>query len=72
MLQVYVSGVLDVSEVCCKCFRCVAKIDLNVEKVVHVLQASVPNVSSVFLDIHYKCIYFDVAYVSHICCKCFI
>ena len=33
------------------------------------LQASVLNVSSVFLDVCCKCAYLDVAYVSHICCK---
>ena len=36
------------------------------------LQASVPNVSSVFSEVRYKCVYLDVTYVSHICCKCFI
>jgi hypothetical protein len=36
------------------------------------LQASVPNVSSIFLDVCHKCGYLDVAYVSHICCKGFI
>jgi hypothetical protein len=25
-----------------------------------------------FLDICCKCVYLDIAYVSHICCKCFI
>jgi hypothetical protein len=38
----------------------------------HMLQVSVPNVSSVFSDVCCKCVYLDVAYVSHICCKCFI
>jgi hypothetical protein len=36
------------------------------------LQASVPNVSAVFPDVCCKCIYLNVAYVSHICCKCFV
>jgi hypothetical protein len=36
------------------------------------LQMSVPNVSSVFLDISCKCVYLDVACVLHICCTCFI
>ena len=36
------------------------------------LQAYVPNVLSAFSDICSKCVYLDVAYVSHICCKCFI
>ena len=29
------------------------------------LQAFVPNVSSVFIDVRGKCVYLDVAYVSH-------
>jgi hypothetical protein len=33
------------------------------------LQAFILNVSSIFLDVCYKCAYSDVAYVSHICCK---
>jgi hypothetical protein len=36
------------------------------------LQASILNVSSVFSDVRCKCVYLDVAYVSHVCCKCFI
>ena len=36
------------------------------------LQTSAPNVSSVFSDVCCKCVYLDVAYVSHICCKFFI
>ena len=36
------------------------------------LQAHVPNVSSVFSNVCCKCIYLDVVYVSHICYKCFI
>jgi hypothetical protein len=36
------------------------------------LQASVLNVSSVFLDVCCKCVYLYIAYVSHTCCKCFI
>jgi hypothetical protein len=38
----------------------------------HMLQAFVPNVLSIFLDIRCNCVYLDIAYVSHICCKCFI
>jgi hypothetical protein len=37
----------------------------------HMLQAYVPNVSSVFSYVYCKCVYLDVAYVLHICCKCF-
>jgi hypothetical protein len=50
----------------------VAKIDrdvAHVTMVVHYVQASVPNVSSAFLDVCCKCAYLDVAYVSHVCCK---
>ena len=36
------------------------------------LQAPVLNVLSVFSDVCCKCVYLDVAYVSHTCCKCFI
>jgi hypothetical protein len=36
------------------------------------LQRSVTNVSFVFLDVCHKFVYLDVAYVSHICCMCFI
>jgi hypothetical protein len=35
-------------------------------------QESVPNVSYVFSYVYCKCVYLDVAYVSHICCMCFI
>ena len=66
MLQAYILSVLDVPEICCKCFRCVAKVDLDVAyvaKVVHVLQASVSNISSVFSDVCCNCVYLDVAYV---------
>jgi hypothetical protein len=35
------------------------------------LQASILDVSSVCLDVCCKCVYLNVAYVSHICCKYF-
>jgi hypothetical protein len=38
----------------------------------HILQVSVSNMSSIFSDVYCKCVYLDVIYVSHICCKCFI
>jgi hypothetical protein len=56
----------------------VAKVDHDVAYVaiiVHVccnLQVSIPNVSSVFSDVCCKCVYFDIAHVSYIRCKCFI
>jgi hypothetical protein len=59
LFQMYISSV---SYRCCiYCNGCIC-----------MLQASVPNVSSIFLDVCCKCIYVDVAYVSHICCKYFI
>jgi hypothetical protein len=36
------------------------------------LQASVPKVLSEFSDACCKCVYLDIAFISHICCKCFI
>jgi hypothetical protein len=54
----------------------VAKVDRDVAYVAIVctcmLQAYVPNVSSVFLDVRCKCVYLVVAYVSHMSYKCFI
>ena len=54
----------------------VAKVGCDVAYIAMVctrmLQASVPNVSSVFLDACCKCVYLDVSYVSHKCCKYFI
>ena len=53
----------------------VAKVDRDVScynGCTRMLQDSVPNISSVFIDVCRKCVYLDVAYVSYICCKCFI
>jgi hypothetical protein len=36
------------------------------------LQDFVPNVSAVFPDVYCKCVYLDIAYVSHMWCKYFI
>jgi hypothetical protein len=36
---------------------------------VYILQASIPNVSSIFSEVCCKCVYLDVA---KMCCKCFI
>jgi hypothetical protein len=50
----------------------VAKVDQNVSyiaMIAHVCcKRDVPNISSVFLDVCYKCVYLDVAYVfTHFC-----
>ena len=37
-----------------------------------ILQAFVPNISSIFSIVCCKCVYLNVAYVSHIYCKCLI
>jgi hypothetical protein len=53
----------------------VAKVNRDVVyivMVVNVLQMYVNNVSSVFSDVYCKCVYLDVAYVSHICYMYFI
>jgi hypothetical protein len=53
----------------------IAKVDRDIAYVVifvHVCcKASVPNILFVFSDVYCKCVYLDVAYVSHICRKCF-
>jgi hypothetical protein len=58
--------VTSVSYVCCKnrswCCTCC-------NGCTRMLQASIPNVSSVFLDVRRKCAYLNVAYASHIYCK---
>jgi hypothetical protein len=72
-LQIYAS-VSDVSEVCYSCFYgccknrsgcCICCNDCT-----RMLQTSVSNVSSAFSDVCCKCVYLDVAYISHIFCKC--
>jgi hypothetical protein len=54
----------------------VAKVDRGVAYVAMVVHLCctcvVPNVSPVFSDVCCKCVYLDVAYVSHICFRCFI
>ena len=66
LCQMYVSSV---SYRCCKSRSgcCICCNDCTC-----MLQVSAPNVSSIFLDLCCKCVYLDVAYVSHICCNCFI
>jgi len=52
-----------------------AKVDQDVVYVamsIHMLQPSVRNFSSIFLNVCCKCVYLNIAYVSHICYKCFI
>ena len=73
MLQVYVlvfqMYVARVSYGCCKSrLRCC----ICCNGCTRMLQASISNVSSVFSDVCCNCVYLDVAYVSHICFKCFI
>jgi hypothetical protein len=70
MFQVFQRYVASVSYGCCKCNRSGCCICCN--GYTPMLQAFVPNVSSVFSYVCCKCVYLDVAYVSHIYCKCFL
>jgi hypothetical protein len=69
LFQMFHSYIASVSYGCCKSrLRCC----IYCNGCTRMLQASVSNVSSGFSDIYCKCVYLQVAYVSHICCKCFI
>jgi hypothetical protein len=87
MLQTYVSGVLDVSKVCCKCFVSV-KVDRDVSHVAMAMHVCFKSMFQMF-RICCKCFNLDVAKVdldvAYICmlqtyvssvlytyCKCFI
>jgi hypothetical protein len=54
----------------------ITKVDRDVAYVAmictHMLLVLIPNVSSIFRTYVTIMCYLDVAYVSHICCKCFI
>jgi hypothetical protein len=67
-----------VVSICFKCFKCfrgilqvfhtdVAKVDrgccICCNSCTHMLQASVPNILSVFSDVCCKCVYLDIAYI---------
>jgi hypothetical protein len=59
---VFYTSVAKVDRGCCICCNGCTRMFL----------VTVPNVSSVFSDVCCKFVYLDIAYVSHICCKCFI
>jgi hypothetical protein len=77
-----------IANICFKCFRCfrdilqlfqinVAMVDQNVVYVAMVVHVFCKGLFSMFYLCFWtmcccKCVYLDVAYVSHICCKCFI
>jgi hypothetical protein len=67
MLEAHVSHVLDVLEVCCKCFHTdIAKVDRDVAyvaMVVHVYYKSLSTMFHLFSDVCCKHVYLDVAYV---------
>jgi hypothetical protein len=53
----------------------VAKVDREVAYVVMAIHICFKRYSKGFIclsDVCYKCVDLEVAYVSHICCKCFI
>ena len=62
MLQFVSHGCCISRSVCCLCCNGCTRM----------LQHFVSNVLAIFLDVCCKCVYLDVAYVSHICCKHFI
>jgi hypothetical protein len=86
--QCYVSGVFrHVASLCFKCFSCfrcmfrvfrtnVAKVHQDVAYVAMIVHVCCKRLSPVFhlcfSDVCCKCVYLDVPYVSHICCKYFI
>jgi hypothetical protein len=72
---------------CLKCFKCfidmlqvfhmvVAKLDRDVADATMLVlvccKLLFPMFHLFFSNVRCKCVYLDVAYVSHICCKCFI
>jgi hypothetical protein len=72
-----ISSVSVVSDVCFKCFHMdVAKVERDVAYVVSVSKTCCKLFCSqcfiCFLDVCCKCVYLDAAYVSHVCCKCFM
>jgi hypothetical protein len=63
VFQMFQKYVASVSDGCCKsisgcCICC--------NGCTRMLQRSVPDVSSVFSDVCYKCVYLNIEYVSHI------
>jgi hypothetical protein len=76
MLLAYISNVLGILKVCRKCFYTnVGKVDQKVAYVAMVVHVCCKHISSIFhlfLDVSCKCVYLDVAYVSHTYCKCFM
>jgi hypothetical protein len=50
----------------------VVKVDRDVAHVAMTIHVYVLNISSVPSYVRCKCVYLDVIYVSHLCCKCFI
>jgi hypothetical protein len=54
----------------------VAKVDQDVAHVAMAVHVCCKRLFQMFhlffFDVCCKCVYFDVPYVSHICCKCFI
>ena len=86
--QVFSGVFASVSDTCFKCFSCFGGMFqvwligccknrsgfayIAMVIYTYMLQAFVPNISLVFSVVCCKHVYLDVAYVLHICCKCFI
>jgi hypothetical protein len=60
------------SSVSCGCCKSRSRCCICCNDYTCMLQVYVPHVSSIFSDVCYKCVYLEVAHISHICCKCSI
>jgi hypothetical protein len=65
-------GMFQLSSVPCGCCKSSLGCCICCNDGTRMLQMSVPIVSFVFFYVYCKCVYLDVAYISHICCKCSI
>jgi hypothetical protein len=72
MFKVFQMLHLDVASVLCVYCKSRLGCCICCNDCTRMLQAFIPNVSVVFLDVCCKCVYLNVARVSHICCMCFI
>jgi hypothetical protein len=62
---------MHVASVSCGCCKSRSRCCICCNGYTCMLQVSIPNVSAVS-DVWYMRVYLGVAYVSHLCCKCFI
>jgi hypothetical protein len=72
IFQVFKMFYSDVVSVSYGCYKNILGYCICRNSFTRMLQVFVPNASAVFTDVCCKCVYSDVTYVLHICCKCFI